>query len=355
MVNINKPQRIFGTVRAFAEKGRLLSSDQLESLADSKDLEELETRLKNTAYNEVLSKLQRPLTAEKIENLLRENLARFHASMAKIVPNDDIINAYYTRYIIGNLKIILKGKALNKTYEQIFPHINMIAEEIVGRRDVIVKALVAKDLDEAVSTLQSSEFGTDVVKANQAYREKGNVQVFDLFLDHTYFQAVASAYETIGRPSDAAQLVSIDIDSYNALGILRAKYWELPESTIRSIRIKPTFRINEEVLNKMINADNIRDAIAELSSTTYRKILPSESSIEEMISQIEKNFDRLSYRRSLLSYNDIFSYGTMIGAIKLKLVEVRNLGAISFGVEQNVGKEGIKSKLLLTEQKQSFL
>ena len=42
--------------------------------------------------------------------------------------------------------MILKGKALGKSYEKLLPKINLRAEELVGRRDLVVKALVAQDL-----------------------------------------------------------------------------------------------------------------------------------------------------------------------------------------------------------------
>jgi V/A-type H+-transporting ATPase subunit C len=103
----------------------------------------------------------------------------------------------------------------------------------------------------------------------------------------------------------------------------------------------------------MIDADNIRDAIVEFSSTVYKKIIPSDASVEDMISQIEKGFEKLTYRRALLSYTNIFSYAIMVAAIKLKTIEIRNLSAIAFGVEQRVGLAGIKSRLIRPEQKQS--
>ena len=61
--------------------------------------------------------------------------------------------------------MILKGKALGKSYEELLPKINLRAEELVGRRDLVVKALVAQDLDEAVSVLSGSEFFEQASKA----------------------------------------------------------------------------------------------------------------------------------------------------------------------------------------------
>lgn len=351
MSRINKPQRIFGTVRAFAEKGKMFSKLELESLTDSRDLDELVTKLKNTPYTEVMAKLQKPLNAEKIENLLREDLVDFHASMAKIVTRQDLLNAYYTKYIIWNLKVILKGKAMGKTYEEILPHVNMRAEELIGRRDIVVKALVAKDLDEAVATLQSSEFGADVAGAAQAYKEKGDIQVFDVYLDHSYYQALATAYTVIGKPADVHPLIGLDVDSYNTLSTLRAKYWGLSEMRIKELRIKPTFRVQEDILDKMINAENVKEAISIFSSTVYKSIVPNDSNEIEMISKLEAGFERLIYRRAVTSYAKMFSYSTMIAAVKLKSIEVRNLGAIAFGVEQKVGSKTIMPRLLTREEK----
>src|SRR3712207_6950050 len=49
-----------------------------------------------------------------------------------------VLNAYFVKYITLNLKVILKGKAMNKTYEELLPKVNMRAEELVGRRDLAV-------------------------------------------------------------------------------------------------------------------------------------------------------------------------------------------------------------------------
>ena len=329
----------------------MLSKTELELFADSRDLDELVMKLKNSAYTDVMAKLQKPINAEKIENLLREDLVDFHASMAKIVTRQDLLNAYYTKYIIWNLKVILKGKAMDRTYEEILPHVNMRAEELIGRRDIVVKALVAKDLDEAIATLQSSEFGGDVSRAAQAYKEKGDIQIFDVYLDHSYYQALATAYTVIGKPADVHPIVGLDVDSYNSLSTLRAKYWGLSEMHIKSLRIKPTFRVQEDILDKMSNAENVKEAISVFSSTVYKSIVPNDANEIEMISKLEEDFERLIYRRAVTAYSKMFSYSTMIAAVKLKSFEVRNLGAIAFGVEQKVGSKTIMPRLRTSEEK----
>jgi V/A-type H+-transporting ATPase subunit C len=68
------PGKIFGTVLSHGMKGRMLSKNELQTLAESRDIEELVTRMKNTVYVDTLSKLTKPYSAERIEGALRENL-----------------------------------------------------------------------------------------------------------------------------------------------------------------------------------------------------------------------------------------------------------------------------------------
>jgi vacuolar-type H+-ATPase subunit C/Vma6 len=45
----------------------------------------------------------------------------------------------------------------------------------------------------------------------------------------------------------------------------------------------------------------------------------------------------------------MFSVGIIVAALKLLMVEVRNLSAIASGVEQKVGTEAILSRLIIPE------
>jgi V/A-type H+-transporting ATPase subunit C len=353
LTRIPKSQRIFGTVKAFAEKGRLLSKTDLEALCDSRDIDEFIVKLKDTNYNEPLQKLQRPFNAAMVENALKDHLFDFHVSMAKIVSSKELVNAYYTKYVVWNLKIILKGKILGKTYEEIAPNVNLYAEELIGRRDVVVKALVSKDLEGAVSTLAASEFGSDAQNAAQIYKEKENFQIFDIVLDHAYFDAITTAFSKVGKPMDVQPLVALDIDGYNVTSTLRGKFWGLSADQIKGLRITPTFRVQEDVLDKMISVETIKDAISELSNTAYRHLVPPrETGDIQSISEIEQSFEKQSYKRAVLSYTKMFSYSTMIGAIKLKQFEVKNLGAICFGVEQHLDSKNIIPHLIFHEETQ---
>jgi V/A-type H+-transporting ATPase subunit C len=328
----------------------MLTKSELQTLAESRDIEELVTRMKNTVYLDALAKLTKPYTAEKVEGALREYLVNMHAKMVNIAGGSGILNAYFVKYITMNLKMVLKGKALGKTYEELLPKINLRAEELVGRRDLVVKALVAKDIDEAVGSLAGSEFGEDAAKAAAAYKEKGDVRLFDTYLDHAFHHALDRALVTEATAPDVKKLVATDIDSYNVLAVLRGKFWGLGQQDITDLIVTTTPKVTKETLQKMINTEKLSEAIGELNSTVYRDIVPQSAANDiDAIMQLEAGFESVALKRVISSFRAVFTVAIMLSAIKLMMIEVRNLAAIAAGVEQKVPAETIMQRLVRLE------
>jgi V/A-type H+/Na+-transporting ATPase subunit C len=344
------PAKIFGTVLSHGLRGRMLKKSELHTLAEARDMDELVTRMKNTIYLEAFAKLSKPYTAEKIEGALKEYLVNAHAKMVNITGGAGILNAYFVKYITWDLKIILKGKALGKSYEELLPKVNLRAEELVGRRDVVVKALVAKNIEEAVAALSSSEFGEDAAKAAAIYKEKGDLRIFDTYLDHVFYHDLGRAMTAESQSPDVKKVASTDIDSYNVLAVLRGKFWGLGSNDINDLIVTTTPKITRDILEKMINSEKTSEALAELSNTVYDSIIPQSAPNDiDAIMQLESGFEAIGLKRVIGSFRTMFSVGIMLGALKLMMVEVRNLSAIASGIEQNVPTETIVSRLIKME------
>jgi V/A-type H+-transporting ATPase subunit C len=352
-MNTNKvsmPNKIFGTVLAHSLRGKMLSKSELQTLAESRDIEELVTRMKNTVYLDALAKLTRPFTAEKVEGALREHLVNQHAKMVNIANGSAILNAYFVRHITWNLKIILKGKAMGRTYEELLPKINLRAEELVGRRDLVVKALVAKDFDEAVNSLAGSEFGEDAKKAAQSYKEKGDVRVFDTYLDHAFYKSLDRAVVFESKLQDAQKLVGIDIDAYNVLAVLRGKYWGLSPADVADLIVTTTTKVSKDMLQKMINTEKIQEAIGELAATTYKDLIPRSAANDiDAIMQLEAGFEKEALKRIMNSFRTVFTVANLLASLKLMGYEIRNLAAIAAGVEQKIPADKIMASLVRVE------
>jgi len=344
------PSKIFGTVLSHGLRGRMLTKGELQTLAESRDMEELVTRIKNTVYLDAFAKLSRPYNAEKIEGALREYLVNTHAKMVNVTGGAGILNAYFVKYITWNLKIVLKGKALGKSYEELLPKINLRAEERVGRRDIVIKALVAKNLEEAVAATAGTEFGEDAAKAATVYKDKGDMRIFDTYLDHVFYHDLGRAITSESQSPDAKKIASTDVDSYNILSILRGKFWGLSPVAINELIISTTSKVPRDTLQKMINIEKISEAVGELANTVYKDIIPQAGANDiDLIMQLEAGFESLSLKRVVSSFRSMFSVGIMLAALKLVMLEVRNLSAIASGIEQKVPPETIVSRLIRVE------
>jgi V/A-type H+-transporting ATPase subunit C len=254
------------------------------------------------------------------------------------------------KYITWNLKIVLKGKALGKSYEELLPKINLRAEELVGRRDIVIKALVAKNLEEAVAATAGTEFGEDAAKAATVYKDKGDMRIFDTYLDHVFYHDLGRAITSESQSPDAKKIASTDVDSYNILSILRGKFWGLSPVAINELIISTTSKVPRDTLQKMINIEKISEAVGELANTVYKDIIPQAGANDiDLIMQLEAGFESLSLKRVVSSFRSMFSVGIMLAALKLVMLEVRNLSAIASGIEQKVPPETIVSRLIRVE------
>ena len=341
-------KNVYASVKAYSKRGKLLSKSDFQTLAESRDLEELMTRIKNTVYGEAVADVQKPYTSQSIESALRSKLADIHYSIAKTSGNSGVLDAYYMKFIVSNLKLILKGKVLGKSQEELETHINLHAEELIKQRDVVIKALVAKDLEEAVASLNSAQFGEEIAKASALYNEKKNIQIFDTYFDKILFQHLSGAMKNYAD-KEATKLVAMDIDFYNILSVIRGKFWELQEDQIQDLIIS-TGPPAKELLGRMMATSTVRDAFNELSSTKYKELIPQVENELDSIAEFERAFEMLIYHTSLRSFTKMFSFATIVGITKLTSFEVRNLAAIAFAIEQKIPTETTMSKLILDEE-----
>ena len=342
---------VYASVKAYSKKGNLLTRSDFQTLAEARDMDELVTRIKNTAYAGAVADVQKPYTSQGIESALRARLAETHHSIARTAGGSSrALDAYYMRFIIANLKTILKGKVLGKGQEDLERHLNLRAEELVKQRDIVVKALVAKDLEEAVASLGSvRHFGEDVAKAASAYNESKNIQIFDTYFDKIIYRQLGKSIQGTSE-RDVNRLIGMDVDFYNLLSVIRGKLWGLGDSQIEDLIVASTTSIPRDLLGSMISAATISDALAELAGTRYRDLVPDADNELDAVAQFERAFEMAIYEESARAFTRMFSFATIIGITKLTSFEVRNLAAIAYAVEQGIPAETTMSKLILREE-----
>ena len=133
--------------------------------------------------------------------------------MVHITGGAGILNAYFIKYITWNLKIVLKGKALGKSYEELLPKVNLRAEELVARRDILVKGFSGQKFRGSdCRNFWGSEFGEDVGEGQAAikYKEKGDLRIFDTYLDHAFYHDLGRAMTAESQSPDVKKVASTE-------------------------------------------------------------------------------------------------------------------------------------------------
>ena len=340
-----KSTQLYASVKSYGKKGRLLSRADLQALAESRDIDELVTRIKNTPYARAVGDMPRPHTAEGIEAALGAYHAETHHQIARVSGDRHVLAAYYDRFTAWNLKIILKAKTLGRSQAEIEGRLNMRAAELIKERDLVVNALVAESFEEAAASLKPSRFGAEAARAAELYAESGNIQVIDTYFDKAVYGALARAAITGAKTG----LIAADLDSYNILAVLRGRLWELDEQAIAGLAAPPTPGAPRQLLERMAGAESVRGALAELASTKYAALVPQTESDLDAVAELERALEMNMYSLCNSAFTRMFSFSTIVAITKLVGYEVRNIASIAYAVEQKIPTETTMSKIIVAD------
>ncbi len=338
--------QMYAGVKSYSIKGKLLTKKDFQTLSESRDLDEFVTRLKNTSYNDAISKIQKPYSSQKIELALRDRQVDLHHMMMQASGGSNVMFAYYLRFILRNLKIILKGKILGRTQAEIEAALSLHPEELIKERDIVLKALIAKDVEEAVSVLKAIGIGEDVEKAYSLYNERKQIQILDLYFDKSFYENLSRTVKSSGEFS-LHSLCGMEIDFYNIMSILRGKFWNLDENQLQHIIVSNASSESKEIFTRMISADSIKGALNELLGTHYKDLVPQDDN--DVIAKFERAFERRIYDTMNAQFVRIFGFSTVIAIVRLLDYEIRNLSSIAFGVEQNIPSQTVMDRLIVKE------
>ncbi len=345
-------------VKAFSNRGKLLPRTSLETLSESRGMKDLVVRLKATQYNENISSESTSHNAESLEMAFKEHLVIIHKNLSDTWPNSGFLIAYYWKHVISNLKIILKGKALGFSEEEINKRINLTAEEKINRRDLVAGAISAQSLEEAIKVLKKSEFGNMIEDASNIYSDNKDVKVFDVFLDKALYEMILTEYFKITYSKRIPKklkeegkrirdLIALEIDGYNIINLMRAKTWNLTQVETKDLVVESTFEIRPETINKMISVGSVDEVTNIINSSYYKGFSQKMATETETISRLEDAFENKIY--SLASKRlrwQVTGIGVIFSVIKLMELEVKNLSTIAFGIEQGMNPKEIVAKLI---------
>jgi vacuolar-type H+-ATPase subunit C/Vma6 len=214
------------------------------------------------------------------------------------------------------------------------------------------EAAKATDLKTVVVAFRKKEYSLALKLGLKRYEETGSTISFDVLLDREYFENLCDAYQTLPKNEKKHALfyVSMEVDSFVMLMLLRGKALNYDAQWLRVAVPKCTFNLPKETLDSLITAPDYDSALNVALKSHYGGLFAKAQTPEETISNAQKSFTReLLKHASESRYSENFNVGAPLSFIFQKAAEVRNLTTISLGIEEAMTSEEILSVLLLPD------
>ncbi len=335
-----------------AERSRLLNEAKLKTLSESKNLQEFVSQLRETSYQDQISKLSTPLTSRKLERVFYENLISVTAKIIKNSPNhvEKFLFTYLYKFEIENVKALIKATNAKLSTEQKLSILYLSAEDYLKNRAVIEEAAKVQTIKQVVNVLKRTECALALTLGLQSYEEDGTTACIDVLLDKVFLEELCNAYESLPKEEKphAFFYVSIENDSFTLLTLLSGKILNYDANWLRLAVPKCNFKIYEETLEKMAMSVDFDSAFKVAVESYYSGFFLRVKIPEETIADAERAFKSAVLQHAKTGLvSDSFSVGAPLAFLTQKEAEVRNLIAISSGVGAEIKPDDIQHHLLL--------
>lgn len=310
---------------------RLLNKAKIERMIDSASAEEALKVLQESEYSAFMSNVKH---AEDYEILLKEELKRVYALMYEVSPHKQIIDIMSLKYDYHNLKVLLKGKALNKElYYLLMP----VGTESIEKLKIYMTTGEFKKLTPIMREA--------LMKAEKAYHEENDPQKIDIILDLYMYKdmlsrAIATKYDFI------VNYVKQNIDFINIKTFIRLKKQEKNVKFLKEVLIEGG-NIAQEVFIKSFD-DSLENFISKLSPYNYSDML--RKSLEDFdkdgkLNILEKLSEDYVMEKAKKAKYITFGPEPLFAYMIAKETEIKIIRIIMVGKVNKISPERIRERL----------
>ncbi|MGA3111252.1 MAG: V-type ATPase subunit [Candidatus Bathyarchaeia archaeon] len=334
-----------------AEKSKLLGETKFKSLLESKDLPSFAAQLRDTIYQTQIAKVLLPLTSRKLERAFTENLIETFVKMIKNSPSKSasFLSVYVLRFEVENLKTLIKSINGEISGEERLNKIYFSAEDFLKNRVMLEEAAKSSNLKQMQNSIKSSLYLSALSQGMRGYEENGSTSGFDILLDKLFYETLHDRYEELPRneKSHVNFYVAMENDGFALLSILRGKILNYDANWLRAAVPPKNFKLTSETVEAMLAAPDFDSAVRVVSETFYRKFFVKASHPEGTVAAAAKAFKEAIFSHAKAHIVDeIFNVGEPLAFMIIKEAEVRNLIAVSAGIEGGVSTNYILGQML---------
>ena len=317
---------IQSSVRIRHAEKKLLTKQQLQRLADAKNLEDAIKLLNETSYSSELSKLDRP---ENYEQVLSEVLNKTYKEAMEISPEKSLVEILSCKYDYHNLKVLVKENILKEKFDSMYCMLD--ENEIEAFRELALKndEGLSKDFKECLDFFETTKDPQDI----------------DIFIDKKYFEKVLSLAEEF-KLEMITEYFKAMIDFINLRTFIRCRKQNQVKETLEKVLIKGGDIDTDKILDMFY--EDIEILPIKLKAYKIGRVLSKiveEYKNTNSLNSFEKSMD--DYLVEIVRKAKSIHYGAEVifSFLFAKELEIKNLRLILVGKVNGLSADFIKERL----------
>lgn len=325
-------------------KSRLLSEEKYNELLSKKSFSEFVEGLKDTPYRDFLPpSYPEPSLKEILEGMNSEVIECIN----KIIKfaegkKGDLLSYIFQRFTLANIRALIRGKIKRVPVEEIKEALLPIHPLDMPKIEELLKKENAFEIIQLLVTWRIKmpfSLTTEILKMIK----EENLPEIEFYFEKEYFENIIRKLGNSPDDKTILHILKFWIDMRNIIGsLLLLKYNIKPAGKIKYLE---GGYVDERILKKLSESENLEQGISILSITPYRKIL---SNRERDISALERRFEESLTLWAIKGFlKDPLSISLPIAYIFSKYNELVNLRIIVYGIDQEVPPSEIKKYLFI--------
>ncbi|MBU3127656.1 V-type ATP synthase subunit C [Clostridium tagluense] len=310
---------------------RLLSNVKVERMIDSTSAEDVIKILQETEYASLMVNVKRP---EDYNILLKEELNRVYSLMYSVSPDPLIVDIMSLKYDYHNIKVMLKGKALNKDFSHMLIPVGTVDIE------KLKLYMTAEDYRELNPKMREA-----IIQTEKVYNELKDPQKIDIIIDkYMYIDMLERAKET--KIDFIIHYVVTSINFCNIKSIIRLKRQEKNVEFLKEVMLTGGDIANDILLRAF--DDTIENMAAKFSSLKYGDVI--KLGLEEYmktgkLSALEKLSENYIMKTLKVAKYITFGPEPVFAYILAKETEIKIIRIIMVGKLNNVDTIVIRERV----------
>ncbi len=310
---------------------RLLNKVKIERMVDSNSAEDVLKSLQETEYVSLMGNVKK---TEDYDILLKEELNRVYSLMYKISPDPVIVDIMSLKYDYHNIKVMLKGRALDKDFSHMLIPVGTVNIE---KLKLYMSTEEYRDLNPKMREA--------ILQTEKIYHELKDPQKIDIIMDqYMYIDMLERAKGT--NIDFIIDYVKRIIDFSNIKSIIRLKKQEKDIKFFKEV-ILSGGDIDNDVLLKAFN-EPIENMTTKFALSKYGEII--RLGLEEYmktgkLSVLEKNSENYIMKEIKQAKYVSFGPEPIFAYIAAKETEIKIIRIIMVGKLNNVDTAVIRERV----------